>query len=197
MANTVDNVTFGKPKVSGSIYRGLLGESLTIPTDATTSLDTDFKCLGYVSEDGVKHNMGNNNDGIKAWGGDTVLITDDTRTDTFQFTLLEVMNEDVLKAVFVDGNVSVTAATASAPKSIVIQSNATEQPDCCWVIEMVMRGDNPRRIVIPKGKITEIGEITYKDDEGVGYDITISASADSSGNTHYEYMTIGSPTSNT
>lgn len=194
MANTVENVTFGKPGVSGAIYRATLSESLTIPTDATTALPSAFKCLGYVSEDGVKHNMENSSDGIKAWGGDTVLITDDTRTDSFEFTLLEVMNEDVLKAVFVDDNVTVTAATSSAPKSIAIQSNSAIQPDCCWVIEMVMRGDNPKRIVIPKGTITAIGEITYKDDEGVGYDVTINGKADSAGNTHYEYMTIGEPT---
>ena len=195
MANTVGNVTLGKPGVSGAVYRGLLGENLTIPTDATTDLDTDFKCLGYISEDGVSHNMANNDDGIKAWGGDTVLVTDDTRTDTFKFTLLEVMNEDVLKAVFVDANVTVTAATQSAPKKIAIASNSTVQPDCCWVIEMVMNGNNPKRIVIPKGAITEIGEITYKDDEAVGYEITVGGKADTSGNTHYEYMAIGSPTS--
>lgn len=188
MANTVNNVTFGKPKISGSIYRALLVDGLEIPTDATTALGTGFKCLGYVSDDGVRHNMSNSDDGIKAWGGDTVLITDDTRTDSFQFKLLEVMNEDVLKAVYVDDNVTVTDASGS--KKIAIASNSDVQPDCCWVIDMVMRGDNPKRIVIPKGKITEIGEIVYKDDEGVGYDITINGKADAAGNTHYEYMSL-------
>ena len=194
MANTVGNVSFGKPKIGGAIYRGLLGESLTIPTDCTTALDSDFKCLGYVSEDGLKHNMENSDDGIKAWGGDTVLITDDGRTDEFEFTLLEILNEEVLKAVFVDSNVTVTAATSSAPKTISIASNSTEQPNCCWVIELLLRDNNPKRIVIPKGKITAIGEIEYKDDNAVGYDITVTAKADSNGNTHYEYMTVGTAT---
>lgn len=197
MANTVENVSFGKPKVSGAIYRGLLGEGLTLPTDATTALDSDFKCLGYVSEDGLTNSTENSDDGIKAWGGDTVLITDDARKDTFKFKLIEILNEDVLKAVYVDDNVTVAAATTTTPKSITIQANNKEQPECCWVVEMLLRDGNPKRIVIPKGKITEIGDIVYKDDEAVGYDLTISADADSNGNTHYEYMTVGSPTSNT
>ena len=194
MANTKENVTFGKPKVAGAIYRAVCGDGVTLPTTVSENLDTDLKCLGYISEDGVTHNMENSDDGIKAWGGDTVLVPDVDRTDSFQFTLLEVMNEDVLKAVFVDANVTVAAATQSVPKTISIASNSAVQPDCVWVIDMVMQGNNPKRIVIPKGAITEIGEIVYKDDEAVGYQITVNGKADTSGNTHYEYMTIGTAT---
>lgn len=194
MANTKENVTFGKPKVSGAIYRAVCGEGVTIPTTVSEDLDSDLICLGYVSEDGVTHTMENSDEGIKAWGGDTVLVPDVDRTDSFQFTLLEVMNEDVLKAVFVDSNVTVTAATSSAPKQIAVASNSAVQPDCVWVIDMIMQGGNPKRIVIPKGAITEIGEVTYKDDEAVGYQITVNGKADSSGNTHYEYMAVGEPT---
>ena len=194
MANTKENVTFGKPKVSGAIYRAVCGDGVTIPTTVSEDLDSDLICLGYVSEDGVTHTMENSDEGIKAWGGDTVLVPDVDRTDSFQFTLLEVMNEDVLKAVFVDSNVTVTAATSSAPKQIAVASNSAVQPDCVGVIDMIMQGGNPKRIVIPKGAINEIGEVTYKDDEAVGYQITVNGKADSSGNTHYEYMAVGEPT---
>ena len=104
------------------------------------------------------------------------------------------MNEEVLKAVYVDANVSVTAATSSAPKAIAVASNSAVQPDCVWVIEMLMQGNNPKRIVIPRGAITEIGDVTYKDDEAVGYQVTVRGKVDSNGNTHYEYMTVGTAT---
>ena len=190
-SNTATNVSVGKPNVSGAIYRATRSSNLTVPTNASASLSSDYKCLGYISEDGVTNSLSMDSDKVKAWGGDTVLAFQTDKDDTFEFTLLEILNDDTLKAVFGASNVTVTAASVSAPKSIAINVNSDEQDEAVWVIDMVMRGDNPKRIVIPYGKITEMGEITYKDDEAVGYNVTITCTADSSGNTHYEYMEIG------
>ena len=88
MANTVANVSAGKPAVSGAVYRAPLSGSPTIPTDAVTTLDSDFKALGYVSEDGLTNTNSPDTDNIKAWGGDTVLVVQNEKTDEFGMTLI-------------------------------------------------------------------------------------------------------------
>ena len=108
MSNTVTNVSTGKPKVSGSIHRAVRSENLTIPTTASETLTEDFKCLGYISEDGVTNDLSMETDKVKAWGGDTVLVFQTDKGDIFKFKLLETLNEDVLKAVFGSDNVTVT-----------------------------------------------------------------------------------------
>lgn len=183
MSNTVANVTAGKPKVSGAVYRAALSDNPTIPTDATTTLPAAFKALGYVSDDGLKNNNSPSSDTIKAWGGDTVLTMQQEKEDTFGLTLIESLNLDVLKAVY--GSSKVTGAINTG---VTVKASSDELDEGCWVIDMIMRGGVLKRIVIPDGKVSEIGEITYKDDEAVGYELTIQAMPDSNGNTHYEYI---------
>ena len=41
---------------------------------------------------------------------------------------------------------------------------------------------------IPDGKITEMGDVVYNDGDAISFPVTITAQADSSGNTFYEYI---------
>lgn len=181
MGNTAAHVSAGKPNVNGAIYRAPLGT--TLPTSTTATLNSAFKCLGYASEDGVRNNNSPSSDAIKAWGGDNVLHIQSDKEDTFAFTLLEIMNLDVIKTVYGDDNVSGTLATG-----ISISANAKEQAASAWVIDMILNGGKLKRVVIPNGKITEVGEISYTDGDAIGYETTVSCVPDTTGNTHYEYI---------
>lgn len=177
----VTNVTAGKPAVAGGVYRAPLNS--TLPTDATTSLDAAFVNLGYASEDGVVNENTPDSDDIKAWGGDTVLSLQTEKNDTWTVTLIEVLDVNVLTAVYGSGNVTGTLSTG-----ITVTANGSEAEEASWVFEMLLRDGAVKRVVLPDAKITEIGEINYTDDEAVGYEITLTAYPDTSGNTHYEYI---------
>ena len=179
--NTAANVSTGKPKVGGAIFRAPVGTKL--PADAKTTLDVAFKGLGYISEDGVTNSNSPSSDNIKAWGGDTVHSYQTEKPDTFQWQMIEAMNTEVLKTVYGDENV-----TGDMVTGLTVKANSTEQESYAWVIDMILRGSVLKRVVIPQAKVTEVGDITYADGSAIAYNVTTTASPDSDGNTHYEYF---------
>lgn len=180
----VNNVSYGKPRIGGAVYVAELGTEL--PKDAKTKLNEAFKSLGYISDDGLTNTNSPDSDKIKAWGGDTVLVVTTEKEDTFEFTLIESVNVDVLKTVYGKDNV-----TGDLDSGISIKANALEIPSCSFVIDMVLKGGIVKRIVIANGTISEIGDIEYTDEDPIGFEITLEALPDKDGNTHYEYIKRG------
>lgn len=187
MAETVTNVTTGKPKTGGAAFFAPVGS--TLPTDTAAALDKAFNGLGYISDDGLTNANSPDTDTVSAWGGDTVLNLTKTKKDTFKFTLIESLNPDVLAAVYGKENVTGTLSTG-----ITVKANADSNNAYSWVFDMILRGGALKRIVVPNASVTDIGDIEYKDDGATGYEITISASPDESGNTHYEYIKAATAT---
>lgn len=181
MPNNVDNVSAGKPKTGGAVF--IAPKGTTLPTTAIAALDAAFKGAGYISDDGVTHTSSPETEEIKAWGGDPVLAPQTNKTDQYKMKFIEFLNIDVLKAIYGDDNVTGTLADGLA-----ITGNNTEVEAHSYVIDQILKGGVIYRTVIPNGKITEIGDVVYKDNEPIGFDVTITALTDDTGNAHYEYM---------
>lgn len=178
---TAANVSAGKPKIGGAIYTAPVGTPL--PTDTTTALDSAFKSLGYVSDEGLTNGTELEVEKIKAWGGDTVLVIQKSKEDTFKYTLIEAKNKDVLGYVYGESNV-----TGDIDTGLTIKVNNADVPERSIVIDMILRSNTAKRIVIPSCKISEVEDIVYSDEDPIGYGTTVDCTPDAEGNTHYEYI---------
>lgn len=188
MANpTATNVSVGKPRAAGGIFAAPPGSSL--PTDATSDLDSAFVGLGYVSDAGLVNGVEVNTEDVVAWGGDTVLTIRTSRSETFSWTFIET-NAAVMAEVYGPSNVTGTDETG-----LTVVHNNLELPSRVYVFEILMTGDRVKRIVVPNAKVTSVGDVSYVDGEPIGYEVTLGAFPDASGNTAYEYIAAVEPES--
>ena len=184
MSNT-KNVTAAKPRVGGAIYKAPVGTKL--PTNATEELDPTFVSLGYVSEDGITNSNTLTSEDIKEWGGSIVYSAETEKSDKFKFKLIEALSTDVLKTVSGDSNV-----TGSLDAGITIKANSIPQKEYAWVVDTILKNGILKRIVIPNAKVTEVGDVVYKLNDLLGYETTLTAFPNETGDTHYEYISMPS-----
>lgn len=181
----VEKVSVGVAKVAGAIFRG--PTTAQMPTSASTELPSEFVELGYASEDGLENNDSYESTTVHAWGGTPVLDIKGKKVDTFKLRLLESLNPNVLKTVYGENNVTVSPDG----KEITVHSVAGSLPNSAYIFEIALRNNALKRIVVPQGSLSERAAVIYKDDEPIGYEITISAMDDGSGKTHSEYIHLG------
>lgn len=142
MGNEVSNVTVAKPAVGGAVYVAPLGTP--IPTTADGDIDPAFKCLGYISEEGIKNSAEKSSDDVKAWGGDVVASPQTEFSDKFSMKFIEALNPDVQKTVRGSYNV-----TGNLETGMSVKINSKENERLRWIIDMMATGDVLFRTVIP------------------------------------------------
>ena len=189
MGNDTNNVFVAKPKSGGAVF--VAPARTALPTDAKTALSNDFACLGFISENGAEQETGDETQEFKAWGGEKVLTSRVSHEEKQKMTFIE-QNIEVLKQVYGADNVDGTWEDG-----ISVRHNNLEREEYVYVIETVLGKTRVNRLVIPRGKVMEVGGIVRKDNELFGYDATIDCMVDSEGNNAYEYFAQVATESNT
>jgi hypothetical protein len=188
MANSVSNVVNAKPLVTGGVLVAPVGS--TLPTDEAAALNAAFKAVGYATDDGVTRGDKIDSDTKYAWGGDTLAVLFKSRTFTAKLGLAEYLNPVTQQVIYGTSAVSVTAATSSAGAKMAIAGSAVPPPHNAWAIEIVS-GVAKVRIIFPDAQITDLDDVSYKDDDISARGITLTLFPDSSGNYFYEYTNDG------
>jgi hypothetical protein len=181
MPNDSTNIGVGKPKPEGAAFCAPDGTAL--PTDASTGLPAEWACIGYAADAGLSNKISTSNQDIKAWGGVTVRTVQTDYGETYSIKLIECMNPTTLAEVFGKDSVEV-----SESGTIKVAHTATEKNYHPWCFDLIISDDVLQRVVIPQGKVTEVGDIVYSDSEAIGFDVTISCRPDKDGATSYCYI---------
>ena len=156
--------------VTGAVSVGPTGT--TAPTDASTALAAGFLDLGLIGDGGVTEGRSRSTNDIKAWqNGATVrtVVTDGTLT--YHFTMLETRKETVETAY----GTTVTQTVSNGAFVIVPTSTGGRKSFVLDVID----GSEIRRVYIPQGEVTDVGDVVYSNGDPIGYEVTVTAYTDS------------------
>lgn len=164
--NDKSNVSLGKPCVIGGVFYAPLGTAL--PTDAKTPLAEGYKCLGYISDDGLTNSTDTDTTEVKEWGGATVLKEISSYSETYQFAMLEI-KADSMKLRYGADNVTDTAG------KLHILHGTPKDEHYVVVFEIMLTGNRKKRLVLPDASVVEYDDITYSAGDPITYSVTLSA----------------------
>ena len=173
MATVADNVLVA---LTGSALVAPVGT--TAPVLATTAWGVGFVDLGYVSDDGIEEAHEDDTAEIPAWQrGDIVRRLITGTSAQYSLTLIET-TKAALELYHKGAAVTGVHASGHGPASLNVGVPVTDKRAFGFDI---IDGSKIVRMVIPSGEVTERGPITYKNDEAVSFDLTITAYPASNG----------------
>lgn len=176
--NNQANVSSAKGVKGGYIFSAPEGTAL--PTDIKTQLDPAFKCLGFISEDGYVETVDEDADDINDMNGDVMDSTNSNRVESAQLTLAEIKAE-TLKRQYGSDNVTDEGGI------ITVKHNADSHDVFAYVLELVLKNGRRWRKVVPKGKSSELDDLTIASSELCQRALTMKYLTDEQGNTCYDY----------
>lgn len=150
----------------------------TGPEDVTNPWPDGWDALGLLSEDGLTESRDQDTTDHYAYGGILVRTTRSKHKRTFKVTCLED-NAVVFGLV----NPGSTADTSDGLTTRAIKVPTTDPRAFGFEFR---DGEITKRIVVSKGEVTEVGEVTYSDSEMAVYELTVNIYPDADGVLYYE-----------
>ncbi len=154
----------------------------TLPTDPTTGLNaTIFKEVGALTSDGITEATSQDTNDIFMWQGNALAASlPGDYTKTFSFAAMET---------------NLITAGLQWPGSTITQTayglSVAEKPPVrdlrAWVLHGI-DGIKAQRIVIPRGQISERGDVVWSSQDVTVYQWVVKCFVDGSGNVAYRYI---------
>lgn len=188
MADDLDRIRVGVGP--GRVRVAAVG--VVAPTNPTDAWGVGWYDLGALDPDGLQESVDEDRQDFTPWGYKSPVRTEITgATRQFQFKCWET-NAHTLslydRVDYEDMTVTGSGAAAYLSYDVVRPSKADVR---AFGIDLVDGENNLFRYVIPRGEVVERSEITWKGDEVVGYEYTLTAYEASDGLLAHKYMQAG------
>jgi len=156
----------------------------TAPASPLTQPVAPWEPLGAVSDDGLVYGFDEDSKEFTPWGLTSPFRTQITKSiRTFKMTLWETSRVAVQSIMYripaadlaPDGTTNLTA----------FAETASPIPDrrAWWFV--VLDGSVAKGFYVPQGEVSDRSDVTFKQEEMSGYEITVTAYPDDAGNTVY------------
>jgi hypothetical protein len=170
MSTDISKVRVG---LTGAISKGPVGS--TAPTDATTAIDVAYADSGAISDDGITLSLpdAGGKTTIKMWQNDAQVRTLRTTSEDvpqLHFVMLETSKANV--ELYFDTTVTQTAAHGTFDYTV-------KQPTPFAYVLDVLDGAEHHRFHVPRGMKASVGDLVYKNDTPIGYEVTLDLDLDS------------------
>lgn len=153
----------------------------TLPTDASSAIDDAFSEVGAISSDGISEATNQDRTDFFIWQNNTLARRVPGQfTKTFTFSAAET-NLIVLGVQFPGSTVTATSEGATVQE----KPPATDVRN--WVLHGIDGDSRALRLVVPRGEVTERGNVVWSGSEVTVYEWTLSCYVDPSGNVAYRY----------
>lgn len=181
------------PRITGSVLYAPVGTAL--PTTSFAALNTGFTDLGYTDENGLKQKEDRSNTDVFVWGGDQIATLQEKYSRTMSFKLLQFLDSNVLAAAYRNSNITVTPPTSMNGTEVAVAMNSQILDTLSWVFDgyyFTEAGNEALvRVVIPIGRITQIGDVDLTNKALTSVEATLKAFPDALGNSGYLYVNNG------
>ena len=142
-----------------------------------------WAALGAISDDGLVYGFDEDSQTFTPWGLTSPFRTTITQSiRTFGLTLWETARVSVQSLMYRLDEADLTP-DGSGLTSFAETASPTPDRRSFWFV--VFDGDTSRGFYVPQGEISDRSDVTFKQDEMSGYEITITAYPDDAGNTVY------------
>ncbi len=163
MAGTPENARIWS---GADVYAGPVGT--TAPTDLVTALNVAFDPLGLLGTEGLSESREMDSDDKYAWGG--VLVRTRRSKHKRTFTIVALEDNPIVFGLVNPGSEIGAPAAGIVTKTIktpIVDERA-------FVFEMTDGVTVTRRRVVPRGEITNVGDVTYNEDDLASVELTIT-----------------------